>query len=77
MATQKTDFVMEHYQQLVGRRITSVQRMLPEEMDEFAWGHHQIDEAIVLILDDGRAYAQAFCDPEGNGPGWMDFGVID
>lgn len=72
MATQTEDFVLKHYKQLVGRRITSVQRLLPEELDEMMWSGRQGEEAIVIVFDDGDSYALPLADPEGNGPGWLE-----
>jgi hypothetical protein len=49
---------------LVGRTITHVRPLTPEEIRSLAW----FEDGIVIELDDGTALVP-MRDPEGNGPG--------
>lgn len=56
------DYTAEHLHQLVGKKVTGIAK--DEDGGEF-------DTAYGLMFDDGTI-AWIMCDPEGNGPGWLD-----
>jgi hypothetical protein len=62
-ATELANPELLHYQKLVGRRITGIVAYRSHELDgeKPIWG---------LELDD-RDIAWILCDPEGNGPGFL------
>lgn len=57
-----TPITVKHYARLLGRTIKEI-RFESFEGDG--------DPLPILILDDGST-AAAYCDPEGNGPGYLD-----
>lgn len=56
---------------LVGRTITDVFAFSQEILDAYGWDEHDAERAVFLALDDGTAVVVA-CDPEGNGPGFLE-----
>lgn len=56
-----SQYELKHYSQFVNKQIARV------ELAEFEPGFDLIP---VFTFTDGT-FAQAWCDPEGNGPGWL------
>lgn len=52
---------------LIGRSITKIRALRPEELSGFCWGSGE--RAVVVELDNGEDFLVLSQDPEGNGPG--------
>lgn len=57
----------------VGRTIKEIRPFSDVEIAEFAWGHVDPGQPVVIVFTDGSEWVP-FCDPEGNGPGFIEHG---
>lgn len=55
---------------LVGRTINSVFAFSDKMRDTYGWDEHDAEMAVFLVLDDETCVVVQ-CDPEGNGPGFL------
>ena len=61
------DYFFDHYKILVGKTVRAVCVSKPDLSDEFGSRENEYG----LLFTDGTA-AWIMCDPEGNGPGFLD-----
>lgn len=71
MSSDYTEYIKEEFgKHLVGRTITEVRELKPEELEQFDWHDGRSAPAIVAWLDNGGFFIPAM-DPELNGPGYL------
>lgn len=64
---------VDHYaKELVGKTIVSVRELADSEYEVFGWYKSSNPSAIIEFTDGTWACVQ--CDPEGNGPGFLEIG---
>lgn len=57
---------------LQGRMVVGVRQLFPEEISALCWeGLCDPCETVVVMFDNGSAVV-SMCDPEGNGPGFLE-----
>ena len=54
---------------LIGKRVTNVRHLLPEEIANIGW-YESPNETLIIEFADGT-FAIPMRDPEGNGPGHL------
>ena len=65
------NYAAQNYREaLIGRTITNVFAFSDSMRQTFGWDEHDAEMAVFLTLDDGTAVVVQ-CDPEGNGPGFL------
>lgn len=66
-----TDYFRDHYSQLIGATVTKVGKTKANDA-EF---RYEDEYHLVLKAPNGKTIvASILCDPEGNGPGFLDIG---
>jgi hypothetical protein len=64
-----------YFAALEGKTIKKVTTLGKADMEDLGWDHCDPNETVVLEFTDNTV-ALIMCDPEGNGPGWLETGDL-